>query len=122
MVPPPLTRLIVICGPTATGKTAASLVLAERLGAEIVAADSRTIYRGMDVGTAKPSPEAQARIPHHCIDLAEPDSPSRPSPRIPRCARAWNVRRRGRPDVCTRGCSGWIPSRHAASIRTTCGV
>ena len=72
MVPPPLTRLIVICGPTATGKTAASLVLAERLGAEIVAADSRTVYRGMDIGTAKPSSEARTRIPHHCIDLAEP--------------------------------------------------
>jgi tRNA dimethylallyltransferase len=73
MVPPPLTRLVVLCGPTATGKTAASLVLAERLGAEIVAADSRTIYRGMDIGTAKPSPEARTRIPHHCIDLADPD-------------------------------------------------
>jgi len=73
MVPSPLTRLVVLCGPTATGKTAAALVLAERLGAEIVAADSRTVYRGMDIGTAKPPREARARIPHHCIDLAEPD-------------------------------------------------
>lgn len=73
MVSPPLAPLIVICGPTAVGKTAAAVILAERLGAEIVAADSRTVYRGMDIGTAKPSPEARARVPHHCLDLAEPD-------------------------------------------------
>jgi len=73
MVSAPLTRLIVICGPTAAGKTAASLLLAERLGGEIVAADSRTIYRGMDIGTAKPTRAERARIPHHCLDLAEPD-------------------------------------------------
>ena len=73
MVSPSLTPLIVVCGPTAVGKTAAALVLAEQLGGEIVAADSRTIYRGMDIGTAKPTPEARARIPHHCLDLADPD-------------------------------------------------
>lgn len=73
MVPEALSRLIVVCGPTAAGKTAASLVLADRIGGEIVAADSRTIYRGMDIGTAKPTPAQRARIPHHCLDLAEPD-------------------------------------------------
>lgn len=73
MVPAALSRLIVICGPTAAGKTAASLVLADRLGGEIVAADSRTIYRGMDIGTAKPAPAQRARIRHHCLDLADPD-------------------------------------------------
>jgi tRNA dimethylallyltransferase len=73
MVPAALTPLIVICGPTAAGKTAASLVLAERLGGEIVAADSRTVYRGMDIGTAKPTPADRARVPHHCLDLADPD-------------------------------------------------
>ncbi|HEY6103556.1 MAG TPA: tRNA (adenosine(37)-N6)-dimethylallyltransferase MiaA [bacterium] len=73
MVSPALTPLIVVCGPTAVGKTAASLALAEQLGGEIVAADSRTIYRGMDIGTAKPTPEQRARIPHHCLDLADPD-------------------------------------------------
>jgi tRNA dimethylallyltransferase len=73
MVSSALTPLIVICGPTAVGKTAASLVLAELLGGEIVAADSRTIYRGMDIGTAKPTPEDRARVPHHCLDLADPD-------------------------------------------------
>lgn len=73
MVSPALTPLIVVCGPTAVGKTAAALVLAEQLGGEIVAADSRTIYRGMDIGTAKPTPEQRARVPHHCLDLADPD-------------------------------------------------
>jgi tRNA dimethylallyltransferase len=55
------------------GKTALSLHLAERLEGEIVSADSRLLYRGMDVGTAKPTPEERARVPHHLIDVAEPD-------------------------------------------------
>ncbi|MGQ0571950.1 MAG: tRNA (adenosine(37)-N6)-dimethylallyltransferase MiaA [Armatimonadota bacterium] len=66
-------RLAVLCGPTAVGKTAIGVALAERLDAEIVAADSRTIYRGMDIGTAKPTPEQRQRVPHHLIDVAEPD-------------------------------------------------
>ena len=65
--------LIVILGPTAVGKTALSLDLAERFGGEIVGADSRQIYRGMDIGTAKPSAEEQARVPHHLIDIQPPD-------------------------------------------------
>jgi tRNA dimethylallyltransferase len=64
---------VVIVGPTAVGKTALSLPLAESLGGEIVSADSRQFYRGMDVGTAKPSPQALARAPHHLIDVADPD-------------------------------------------------
>lgn len=65
--------LIVICGPTAVGKTAAAVALAQRLDAEIVAADSRTIYRFMDIGTAKPLPEQRAAVPHHLLDIADPD-------------------------------------------------
>jgi tRNA dimethylallyltransferase len=65
--------LVVIVGPTAVGKTALALHLAEELGAEIVSADSRLFYRGMDLGTAKPTPEERARVPHHLIDLAAPD-------------------------------------------------
>lgn len=65
--------LLVIAGPTAVGKTALSLVLAERLGGEVVSADSRLFYRGMDIGTAKPSREERARVPHHLIDVADPD-------------------------------------------------
>lgn len=65
--------VIAIVGPTASGKTALSLAIAERLNAEIIACDSRTVYREFDIGTAKPSAEEQARIRHHLIDVAEPD-------------------------------------------------
>lgn len=65
--------LILIVGPTAVGKTEISIQLAERLNGEIVSADSRLFYRGMDIGTAKPTLEEQARVPHHLIDIADPD-------------------------------------------------
>ena len=65
--------LILIVGPTAVGKTEISIQLAERLNGEIVSADSRLFYRGMDIGTAKPTTEEQARVPHHLIDTANPD-------------------------------------------------
>ncbi len=65
--------LIVILGPTAVGKTELSIRLAERLGGEIISADSRLLYRGMDIGTAKPAPQERARVPHHLIDVADPD-------------------------------------------------
>ena len=65
-------QLLVLCGPTATGKTALSLALAERLNGEIVSADSMQVYRGMDIGTAKASPEERARVPHHMLDVADP--------------------------------------------------
>jgi tRNA dimethylallyltransferase len=65
--------LLALVGPTAVGKTEAGVLLAEALGAEIVSVDSTTIYRGMDVGTAKPSPELRARVPHHLVDVAEPE-------------------------------------------------
>ena len=65
--------LILIVGPTAVGKTELAIQLAERLNGEIVSADSRLFYRGMDIGTAKPTPEEQARVPHHLIDIADPD-------------------------------------------------
>jgi tRNA dimethylallyltransferase len=62
-----------IVGPTAVGKTEIAIQLAERLRGEIVSADSRLFYRGMDIGTAKPTREEQARVPHHLIDIANPD-------------------------------------------------
>ncbi len=62
----------VLTGPTASGKSAVGLELAPIIGAEIVSLDSMKIYRGMDVGTAKPSPEERARVPHHLIDIREP--------------------------------------------------
>ncbi len=61
-----------LTGVTATGKSRIALALAERLGAEIISLDSMAIYRGMDIGTAKPTPEQQAAVPHHLIDIVEP--------------------------------------------------
>ncbi len=65
--------LVVIVGPTAVGKTAVSLHLAEALDGEIVSADSRQVYQGMDIGTAKATPQERARVPHHLIDVLPPD-------------------------------------------------
>ena len=65
--------LILIIGPTAVGKTELAIQLAKRLKGEIVSADSRLFYRRMDIGTAKPTREEQARVPHHLIDIANPD-------------------------------------------------
>ena len=65
-------RLRVVVGPTAAGKSAIALDLAERFGGTIVSADSRQLYRGFDVGTAKPTPDERARVPHVGIDVADP--------------------------------------------------
>jgi tRNA dimethylallyltransferase len=65
-------RPLAIVGPTASGKTEAAIAVAERLGAEICSVDSMLVYRGMDVGTAKPTPSERSRVPHHLLDLAEP--------------------------------------------------
>jgi tRNA dimethylallyltransferase len=67
--------LVVILGPTAVGKTELSIQLAERIGGEIISADSRLFYKGMDIGTAKPSTTDQKRIRHHLIDVTTPDNP-----------------------------------------------
>jgi tRNA dimethylallyltransferase len=64
---------VILLGPTGSGKTALSLALAERFEGEIVSCDSVAVYRGMDLGTAKPSSEERARVVHHLIDVAEPD-------------------------------------------------
>ena len=65
--------LLVIVGPTAAGKTDLSIRLASEFGGEIVSADSRQVYRGLDIGTAKPTPAERAAVPHHMIDVAYPD-------------------------------------------------
>ncbi|HSR30730.1 MAG TPA: tRNA (adenosine(37)-N6)-dimethylallyltransferase MiaA [Anaerolineae bacterium] len=70
---PSLPPLVVIVGPTAVGKTALAVRLAEQVGGEIVSADSRQIYRGMDIGTAKATPQEQGQAVHHLIDLVDPD-------------------------------------------------
>lgn len=68
-----VTPLIVVVGETASGKTALGIELAQKFNGEIICADSRTIYRGMDIGTAKPTPEEQDLVPHHLLDIRDPD-------------------------------------------------
>ncbi len=66
-------KLVVLVGPTASGKTTLAIELAKKFNGEIICADSRTIYKGLDVGTAKPTPEEQAEVPHHLLDIVEPN-------------------------------------------------
>jgi tRNA dimethylallyltransferase len=67
--------VVLLLGPTGSGKTALSLALGERFDGEIVSCDSVAVYRGMELGTAKPTAEERARLPHHLIDVVEPDQP-----------------------------------------------
>lgn len=69
----PIKPVVVIVGPTASGKSALAMRVAAAYNGEIIAADSRTLYRGMNIGTAKPTQDEQTRIPHHGLDLIEPD-------------------------------------------------
>jgi tRNA dimethylallyltransferase len=73
--PKPEPLAVLLLGPTGSGKTALSLALGERFGGEIVSCDSVAVYRGMELGTAKPTAEERTRLPHHLIDVAEPDQP-----------------------------------------------
>ena len=66
-------KVIIICGPTGIGKTSVGIRLAEKLGGEIISADSMQIYRYMDIGTAKPTVDEQSRVFHHMIDIVDPD-------------------------------------------------
>jgi tRNA dimethylallyltransferase len=72
MFPAPFQNALVLTGPTASGKTALGIEWAEQLGAEIISMDSMALYRGMDIGTAKPSAEERRRVPHHLIDVLDP--------------------------------------------------
>ena len=68
-------RIVVIGGPTATGKTALSVRIARELGGEVINADSTQVYRGMDIGTAKPTADERGGVPHHLFDIRDPDQP-----------------------------------------------
>jgi tRNA dimethylallyltransferase len=93
-----------IVGPTGAGKTAIAIAVAERIGAEIVNADSRQVYRAMNIGTAKPTPEELRRVRHHLIDIRDPDEPLDVAEfaRIARVAIA-EIRGRGRPVIVVGG-------------------
>src|SRR5437870_7845954 len=69
---PPFSNALVLTGPTGSGKSELGVELAEILGAEIVSMDSMALYRGMDIGTAKPGPDERRRVPHHLIDVLDP--------------------------------------------------
>jgi len=102
-------RLVCIVGPTAAGKTALSLDVAEALGAEIVAVDSRQVYRGMDIGTAKPTPAERRRAPHHCLDLADPAVGFDASLyRAAATAALADIAARGRPALVVGGTGLWL--------------
>jgi tRNA dimethylallyltransferase len=66
-------RALIICGPTGVGKTEVAIEVAERLGGEVISADSRQVYRYLNIGTAKPTPEQREKIPHHLIDIVDPN-------------------------------------------------
>ena len=68
-----MNKVIVIAGPTATGKTALSVALSKELGGEVVSADSVQIYKGLNIGSAKPTKEEMQGVPHHMMDILEPD-------------------------------------------------
>ena len=72
MAVPPFENAFILTGPTGAGKSRLALTLAERLGAEIVSMDSMALYRGMDIGTAKPGPDDRQRVPHHLLDVLDP--------------------------------------------------
>lgn len=96
--------LVVIAGPTASGKSSLALYLAEQLGGEVVSCDSVAVYRGMDIGAAKPSSDDRARIPHHALDLLDPDEPTTAGD-YARAARAalQEIRSRDRPPIIAGG-------------------
>lgn len=99
-----MTRILAITGTTASGKTELSLAVAERLGGEIVSMDSRQVYIGMDVGTAKADAAARRRVPHHGLDLVRPDQ-RYSAGHFARDARRWvaDIERRGRVPVFVGG-------------------
>jgi tRNA dimethylallyltransferase len=99
-----LTPFLALVGPTASGKTEAGILVAEALGAEILSIDSMLVYRGMDVGTAKPTTEQRARVPHHLLDLVAPSEPFSVAA-FQAAAReaADDIRGRGRPPLLVGG-------------------
>jgi tRNA dimethylallyltransferase len=122
--------VVFLVGPTGAGKSALALTLAPRVRGEILSADSRLLYRGLDIGTDKPSPAARARIPHHLIDVTDPDRPWSLA-EFQSAARTCigGIHRRGRLPLCVGGTGqyvyalveGWVipPAFPATDLRNT---
>jgi tRNA dimethylallyltransferase len=101
--------LVAVVGPTASGKTALAVALAERLGGEVVSADSVQVYRGFDVGSGKPTQDELARAPHHLVSVLDPMDPVDASSWAERAARAIeDVRGRGRVPIVCGGTFLWV--------------
>jgi len=102
-------RLLAVVGPTASGKTALAVAIAERLGGEVVSADSVQVYRGFDIGSGKPSAEELARAPHHLVSTHGPLDPIDASSWAEQACRAIeDVRARGRVPVVCGGTFLWV--------------
>src|SRR6059036_962133 len=102
--PRPALRSMLIAGPTAVGKSAVALALADRIGGEIISVDSMQVYRGLDIGTAKPSPRERQRVRHHLIDVVELNEPF-DAARFSKLARAAvaDIQQRGRVPILSGG-------------------
>jgi tRNA dimethylallyltransferase len=102
-------ELLTVVGPTASGKTALAVALAERLGGEVVSADSVQVYRGFDLGSGKPTPDELARAPHHLVSVLDPMDPIDASSWAERAARAIDdVRGRGKVPIVCGGTFLWV--------------
>lgn len=116
-------KLIVVCGPTASGKTALSIGLAKAFFGEVVSADSMQIYRGMDIGTAKPTAAEMEGVPHHMLDVAEPGesySVSRYAREAAACVD--DILRRGKQPIVCGGTGLYIDGLLRGTEFQPCGV
>ncbi len=117
--------VIFLMGPTASGKTALSLELAKALDGEIISVDSALVYRGMDIGTAKPSPEERAQVPHHLIDILDPSESFSTGQFVARANALIDViQRRGKRPILTGGTMLYFRalSEGLAQLPTACAV
>ena len=105
--------LAFLVGPTAAGKSALALRVAEAAGAELLSLDSMQVYRGMDVGTAKPGPEERARVPHHLLDLVEPSERYHVERYLSDAAQAWS-------DACARGRPAFFAGGTGLYLKALC--
>src|SRR5256885_16825091 len=102
--------LIFIAGPTAVGKSEVALLLAEKIGGEIISVDSMQVYQGMDIGTAKPSPVECGRVPHHLIDIVDITEPFDAAQFVRHAQPAVEqIRGRGRTPIFCGGTRGLCP-------------